>query len=70
MKLHGTHMAGEAHPRATLTWAAIEEIRAIKAANPPHRQRLPRGTIPSLAKKFGVKKSAIKDALIGRAWQP
>lgn len=57
---HGTHRggsgAGEAHPNARLSAAAVLEIRAANDAT------------ADLAAKYGVSRSAIKAARSGKTW--
>lgn len=55
-RAHGTHQAGERHPRALLTLEAVVEIRASSG---------PRGPI---ADKFGISKRTVTDIRSGRRW--
>jgi HNH endonuclease len=60
-KLHGTETAGERHPMAKLTWAAVSEIRRLRAEGV---------TVIALAKRFGVATSNIYLIVGGKAWWP
>lgn len=57
-RAHGTHMAGEKHPRAKLTQ---EEVNAIRGSAGP------RGEI---AARYGISKSTVTDIRTGRRWRP
>jgi hypothetical protein len=56
-RLHGTHLAGERHPRAKLTIEAVREIRASPGAR------------AALARRFGVSPYAIDDVRSGKSWR-
>lgn len=55
-RAHGTHQAGEKHPRAKLTNEAVEEIRES------------RGLRGALAAKYGISKDTVTDIRRGRRW--
>lgn len=68
-RLHGTHPAGDLNPRAVLDAVAVEELRATLVVS-PGRKRLPRGAglVAAAAKKYGVTKETIWNAVRGRTW--
>lgn len=73
MRIHGTQQIGEKHPRAGLTQAQADEIRArcealLAARILAGHQRIPRGTREALAKEFNVSIHVIKDLLGRRSW--
>lgn len=55
-RAHGTDPAGERHPRAKLTWAAVRSIRASRMR------------YASLAAEYGVSWHTISDVKRGRRW--
>ena len=57
-KLHGTHISGERHTSAKLTWEIVRKIRKIKAPN-----------APQIAKEYGVYRSVINKVLKFETWK-
>jgi NUMOD4 motif/HNH endonuclease len=57
---HGTHQAGERHPRATLTKAEVEELRRRAAAG---------ARTFELARYFGVSWAHAKRIVLGQRWK-
>ena len=55
-KLHGTHQAGEKHPRAKLTEAAVQRIRTRYASS------------KVIAREYGVSRHAVFDIWQGKRW--
>lgn len=58
-RLHGTHQAGEAHPRARLTKAQALEIR----------RRATHCNATALGREFGVDERHIRDIRDGKRWR-
>jgi len=57
---HGT-LSGERNGRARLTWEQVQQARAVYSGK--------WGEQSQLARKFGVKPSAMRDALLGEHWR-
>lgn len=58
-RLHGTHQAGEKHPRSRLT---VEQVRDIK-------RRANHRNATALGREFGVDEKHIRDIRDGRRWR-
>lgn len=54
--IHGTHQAGERHPRAKITY---EQVNFIRASTEPHR---------ALARRLGIHESTIRQIRKGDRW--
>lgn len=64
---HGTTVRGEKSPRAVLSDVQLHELRQLYAAcKPAGYQRVKRGSIPKLAKRFGVTESSIYHLVKGQ----
>lgn len=55
-----TPLHGEANPHAKLTWAAVDEMRALRASG---------ASVYSLAKRYGVSKMTARRAVTGDSWR-
>lgn len=58
-RLHGTNFQGESHPRAKLNDEVVKSVRARFAAG---------GSIPAMAKEYGVRYQIMFRAITGRTW--
>jgi len=56
---HGTHVFGEGHPSAKLTWAEVQKIRALKG----------RLTEREMASRFDVSQGCVGHILRGTTWK-
>lgn len=70
---HGTHLARDTHPRATMTSETVAAIRrehaeALATRISQGKTQVPKGFRQTLAKRHGIKLSAVKDVIIGRCW--
>jgi hypothetical protein len=56
-KAHGTHRAGQEHPRAKLTWEQVSDIRSSKLDS------------SYLARQYGVSQPAISNVRLGKTYK-
>jgi hypothetical protein len=54
--------------QAKLTEDDVREIRGILRDARQGRRKMPNGTLPPLAERYGVSLEAIKDISVGRSW--
>jgi hypothetical protein len=59
MRAHGTHPAGDRHPKARLTWGDVHDIRALP--DPVNNA--------AVGRRYGVTAGAIWDVRRGRTWR-
>lgn len=57
--IHGTHSRGERHGSAKLNREQVLEIRALRGIE----------SLRSIARRFGVSRSAVSEILAGRRWK-
>lgn len=63
-KVHGTHQAGEKHPRAKITQATADEIRSLHARTPFYV-----GKLKDIASQTGASYQTVCSIIYNKAWR-